>query len=241
MVTAAVLSAGFGTRLRPLQLGVPKPMAPLGGRPLLEYTLGLLRHHGFSQVAMNLLDRPAVITDFFGDVSWRGMRLHYLYESSLSGTAGAVRQMVGALEDGPIVVIYGDVLTDLDLTALLRRHRRTRVAATIVVHPLDDPRRRGVVHLGDGGAVVALEEKPAVARSPWANAGIYVLERRIVEMIGSGEQDFARDVFPDLISARQPIGSYVADSYLLDIGEPAAYRQAELDIREGRCTTYVDW
>ena len=239
---AVVLAAGEGRRLAPLGLEVPKPMAPLRDRPLLEYTLALLRHHGVSEVAINLYHLPEAIPAHFGDGNSAGMRLHYLRETWLSGSAGAVRQLRHFLDGEPFLVLYGDVLTDMNLTDFISFHRRRRPVATIAVGELDDPASRGVVDLSQGDWVRGFVEKPSSAFSPWANGGIYVLEPVVLDYISPNQVcDFGQDVFPRLLAAGLPISAYRVRGYLRDIGEPEQYFRAQTQLESGECLTYVDW
>jgi mannose-1-phosphate guanylyltransferase/phosphomannomutase len=238
---AIVLAAGEGRRLAPFVSGLPKPMAPLGGRPLLEYTLALLRHHGVQEVAINLHHLGDAIATHFGDGRRFGLRLHYLRERRLTGTAGAVRQLRGFLGAESFLVLYGDVLTDLDLTELAAFHRRHRSVATIALCALDDPSKRGVVQLARGDRVTGFVEKPRNWLTPWSNGGIYVLEAGVLEHIPANcEYDFGRDLFPRLLMKGLPIRAFRGRGYLRDIGEPQSYLQAERDLRRGECSTYVD-
>ena len=237
-----VLAAGEGRRLAPLGLSVPKPMALLQGRPLLEYTLALLRYHGVREVAINLFHLPHTIPAYFGDGDRMGVRLHYLRETSLSGSAGAVAQLRQFLGREPFLVLYGDVLTDLDLAEFIAFHRRRQPVATIAIAELDDLSSRGVVQLTEDGWVRRFIEKPRHPPSPWANGGIYVLEPSVLDYISPGRAcDFGHDIFPRLLADGLSIGAYPVPGYLRDIGEPEQYLQAQCDLQRGECVTYVDW
>jgi len=236
-----VLAAGEGRRLASLGLGVPKPMALLQGRPLLEHTLALLRHHGIREVAINLYQLPRIIPAYFGDGDRVGMRLHYLRETWLSGSAGAVGQLRRFLGREPFLVLYGDVLTDMDLADLMAFHRRRQPVATIAVAELDDLSSRGVVRLTEDGWVREFVEKPRHPPSPWANGGIYVLEPLVLDYVLPGRAcDFGRDLFPRLLAEGLPISAYCVPGYLRDIGEPEQYFRAQRDLQRGECVTYVD-
>ena len=244
-VKAVVLAAGEGRRLAHLGLGVPKPMAPLRSRPLLEYTLALLRHHGIHHVAINLYHLSEAIPAYFGDGSRMGLRLHYLRETWLSGTAGAVKQFSRFLDGEPFLVLYGDVLTDLDLADFTAFHRRQQPVATIAVAALDDPSSRGIVQLTEDNRVLDFTEKPHLPCSswvkPWANGGVYVLEPAVLDYVPLGQgYDFGRDVFPRLLAEGLPVSAYCVRSYLRDIGEPEQYFRAQGDLKRGECVTYVD-
>ena len=242
MTKALVLAAGEGTRLRPLTLDRPKPMVSLGDRPLLEHLIGLLRHHGITRVAINLHYKPEVIVQHFGDGTAHGVTITYSHEPNLLGSSGAAKRLEWFL-DGPFVVLYGDVLTDVNLGALIAVHRRRRALATIVLHEVPDPTRCGIAALGSDGRIVQFLEKPSseAVFSNLANAGIYVLDPEILRYIPIGvPSDFGRDVFPRLVAEGLPIfGEHVAGSYICDIGSFERYQQAQRDIQRGTVRIYA--
>ncbi|MFQ5343936.1 MAG: NDP-sugar synthase [Anaerolineae bacterium] len=230
-----ILAAGLGTRLHPLTLTCPKVMLPIGGRPLLEHTLDLLRRHGFRDVVINLHHLPESIRNCLGDGRQLGMQITYSFEPQLLGTAGAVKKMQAHLA-GPFVVIYGDVLTDLDLSAMFRTHHAKAGMATLGVYEVDDPWLRGIVDVDRDGRITRLVEKPArgEAFSHLANAGVYVLEPEALDYIPPDmSYDFARDLFPDLLTQGFRLYAYPITSYLVDIGSPEKYRQAQRDWAAG--------
>ena len=239
---AVVLAAGEGRRLESANLGVPKPMAPIGGRPLLEYTFALLRHYGVREIAINVCHMSEAITSHFGDGSSIGLVLFYLRESALSGTAGAIKQLAEFLGNDPFFVLYGDVLTDIDLSELAAFHERRSPIGTIAICELDSPANRGVVAINENEEIVGFVEKPSVAESSWANGGVYVLHPDILDFVPAGEVvDFGRDVFPSLLADDLTLSAYRVAGYLRDIGEPEQYRQAVVDFESGRFKSYVDW
>jgi len=235
-VKAMVLAAGEGTRLRPLTLNCPKPMLPLAGRPLLEYTLEWLRRHGIVNVAINLHHRPEAIIDHFGDGKAFDVRITYSLEETILGTAGGVRKLQSYF-DGTFVVVYGDVLTNLDLTALVGFHRHKEALATMTLYQVDNPWECGIVELDGEGRISRFVEKPPRERvfSRLANAGVYVLEPMALDFIPADSlYDFGRDLFPDLVVKGLPVYGYPIAEYLIDVGTPAKYRQAETDLLTGR-------
>jgi NDP-sugar pyrophosphorylase family protein len=241
MVRALVLAAGEGTRLRPYTLDRPKPMLPLGEQPLLAQLIGLLRHHGIRDIAINLHYRPAAIVEYFGDGSTFGVSLTYSYEERLLGSAGAARRLDWFLTD-TFFVLYGDVLTDLDLSRLLAEHRARRALATLAVYEVPDPARCGIVDTRPDGSVRGFVEKPAADQAPGnlANAGLYVLEPAVLDQIPPDRPcDFGQDLFPRLIEAGAPIVACSAPGYVLDIGSPERYAQAREDLRLGRCRPFL--
>ena len=234
---ALVLAAGEGTRLRPLTLNLPKAMVPVAGRPLLAHILAWLARYGIRDVAINLHHCPDVITDFFGDGSACGVRITYSYEERLLGTAGAARRLQHFLRDGPFVVAYGDVLTDLDLTALLAFHR-ARVAATpgaaatLALYRVPNPTEVGLVGLDATGRITRFLEKPRPEEvfTDLANAGVLVAEPAVLDAIPEGRfADFGLDVLPGLLAAGAPLYGWPIPegTYLLDIGSLEKYAQAQ--------------
>ncbi|MCL5026074.1 MAG: nucleotidyltransferase family protein [Chloroflexi bacterium] len=231
---AVVLAAGEGTRLRPLTLDQPKPMLPIAGHPLLEHTLALLRQHGIADVAVNLHHRPEVITEYFSGVS--EPHIVYSYEDHLLGTAGAAKKLSHFL-DTTFVLVYGDMLIDIDLSDLLAYHRSLSAALTIAVYPeVEDPARCGIVEVDATGRALSFVEKPPKPKSNLANGGIYAIEPEVLREISDGSADFGRDVFPALIARGIPVYVWRIPSYAyyLDIGSFERYEQACRDACEGR-------
>jgi NDP-sugar pyrophosphorylase family protein len=239
---ALILAAGEGTRLRPLTLDRPKPMLPVGGRPILEHLVLLLRDHGISEVAINLHYRPEVITRHFGDGADFRVEITYSHEPRLLGSAGAAKQLDWFLgTDGdPFLVLYGDVLADIDLHALIQTHRTNRSFGTLVLYEVEDPSRCGIVDVEPDGSIKRFVEKPApgTITGNLANAGIYVLEPEVLRHIPRGRMfDFGTDVFPALLAESYSLHGTRLDGYLLDIGSPERYQQAEADYAAGRFGT----
>ena len=240
---AMILAAGEGRRLRPFTLDNPKPLLPVAGVPLICYGLALLRQHGVREVVVNLHHNGHKIRDYLGDGSHLGMRVHYSHEETLLGTAGAVKRAAHVFDD-TFLVLYGDVLTDCDLTALVRFHRRHGGIATIALSEVAHPWEAGIVRLGEDCRVLDFVEKPPRGSVPWnlANGGIYVLERAVIDAIpATGPSDFGFDVFPRLVSDGQPVYGYMLppQTYLLDIGSPEKYRRATADVAAGRVRIVV--
>jgi len=197
---AMILAAGEGTRLRLLTKHCPKPMLPVGGRPLLEHLLKLLRSHGVKEVAINLHYRPEAVTSHFGDGSGLGMNIAYSHEEELLGTAGALRRMAPFLND-TFLVLCGDLLTDADFTSLVEFHRWRGAVATTALHRVEEPGRAGLVDAAPDGRILRFEEKPPRSRrfTNLACAGIYVFEPSVLAEIPEGRpSDLGRDLFPCL-------------------------------------------
>jgi mannose-1-phosphate guanylyltransferase len=236
-VKALILAAGKGTRLWPLALDRPKPMLPIGGRPVLEHLVALVRHYGVTEIAINLHYKPEVIVQHLGDGASFGVSITYSPEQRLLGSAGAAKQLEWFLTEA-FLLLYGDVLTDLDLAELVEQHRARRPLATIALYEAADPGRCGIAELAADRRVVRFVENPGpdAAFSNLANAGVYVLEPEILRFIPSGQPfDFGHDLFPVLVSQKLPVYGHKASGYVLDIGSPDRYAQAEADLLAGSC------
>jgi NDP-sugar pyrophosphorylase family protein len=233
---AMVLAAGRGARLRPLTDHCPKPMIPLGGKPLLEHVIALLAKHGFDQIALNLNHLPELIRAHFGDGSAWGVQLNYSHEEELLGTAGAVRQMAGFLDE-PFLVYYGDNLTNVDLGEFWQAHRCQGEVASMGLHREDDPCHSGIVRLDGRSRIVQFLEKPRpeqVFPDYQINCGIYALEPRIFDWIPlQGPCDFGADVFPRLLAAGQPLYGHPLRGRLLASDTPERYARAQAQIASG--------
>ncbi|MBK6313782.1 MAG: NDP-sugar synthase [Blastocatellia bacterium] len=234
---AVILAGGKATRMRPLTLHTPKPIVPIVGRPFLAYTLDMLRRAHVREVTLALSYQPQKIEDMFGDGSHSGVRLRYIVESLPLGTAGAVRNAREHI-DTRAIVLNGDILTDVNLTAVLTAHRESGAAATIVLAPVDNPRAYGVVETDETGRVTHFLEKPAADQelpTNNVNAGIYVIEPEVLTYMPAGETvTFEYDLFPALLEQGVHVQSFTAGGYWTDIGTPRRFLRANLDVLAGR-------
>jgi mannose-1-phosphate guanylyltransferase len=234
---AVVLVGGEGTRLRPLTLSAPKQMLPIVGVPMLERVLSNLAEHGVREAILSLGYLPGAFKEAYPDGRAAGIDLTYAVEPAPLDTAGAVRfaASYGGVDD-TFVVINGDVLTDLDLTALVDFHKARGAEGTIALHPVPDPSAFGVVPTDSDGRVTAFVEKPPRDEAPTneINAGTYVLEASVLQRIApTGRVSIERETFPAMVRD----GTLFAlsdDGYWLDTGTPAAYLQANQDLLMGR-------
>jgi NDP-sugar pyrophosphorylase family protein len=200
---AVVLAAGAGSRLGPLTADRPKPMLPVGGRPLLEHTVRQLAACGVRDIIVNLHHCPEAIPTHFGDGRAYGVRIKYSYEPVLLGTAGAVKQVAAFLAGEPFFVLYGDNLTTCDLGRLADTHRAGGAAATIALFWKDDVTPHSAVALEADDRIVGFVEKPAAEEAPshWIAAGVNVMEPAVLDHIPDGRpSDFGFDVFPRLVA-----------------------------------------
>jgi NDP-sugar pyrophosphorylase family protein len=233
---ALILAGGKGTRLRPLTLHTPKPIVPIANRPLLVYQLELLKRAEVRDVILSLSYQPQKIEDKLLDGTDHRVRISYMVETTPLGTAGAFRNAAGLIRE-TTVVLNGDVLTDIDLGAVLELHRRRDAAATIVLAPVPNPTEYGFVETDEAGRVKRFVEKPAPEEvtADTINAGIYVLEPRILDYIPEGEPFmFEYDIFPRLLEAGEAFYGYTWRGYWRDVGSAPSYLQANMDVLAGR-------
>jgi len=233
---AVILVGGEGTRLRPLTYGTPKPMVPLFGVPFLERTLARLRVAGVTEAILASGYMPQAIRDHFGDGASVGMKLTYVVEAEPLGTAGALRNVADRIT-GTFLVLNGDVLTSLDLGAMIAYHRAQGGVGTIHAIRVDDPSPFGCVVRDASGQVQAFVEKPAREDAPTdeINAGTYILEPVVLEAIPTGRAvSIERETFPLLLHRHERLYSYVTADYWLDVGRPSQYLQAHYDVLDGK-------
>jgi len=239
---AVILVGGEGTRLRPLTLETPKPVVPVVDRPFLLHQLDLLRTAGIREIVFSVAYRPEKIQAVFGDGSALGWTIHYAVEDEPLGTGGAVRNAQAFLDD-TTVVLNGDVLTDVDLPAVVEAHRRSAARATIVLTPVENPSAYGLVETDPGGRVRRFIEKPSPSEitTDRVNAGIYVLDSRALEAIPPGvNYSIERGFFPGLLSRGERVQSYDHRGYWIDIGTPEKYLQVHRDILRARFRVALD-
>src|ERR671914_1355916 len=236
---ALILAGGEGTRLRPLTSTVPKPVVPLVDRPFIAFMLDWLRAHGVNDIVMSCGHLASGVRNVLGDGSAYGIMLRYVEEPRPLGTGGALKYAASLLDDR-FLMLNGDVLTDIDLSAQLAQHERTGAQATLALTPVEDPSNYGLVRTGDGGEVSEFVEKPAPDQIDTRNisAGAYVLERRVLELLAADEPaSIERDVFPPLVG--KGLYGFVSDGYWLDIGTPERYLEGTFDILEGTVSSGV--
>jgi len=230
-----ILAAGEGTRLRPLTLNTPKVMLPIAGKPLLEYILDLLRFYSITEVAINLHHLPKVVMDWLGNGDKFGIRVTYSVEDPILGTAGALTKLRDFFDD-TFVVIYGDMLTNLNISSLVEFHQVKGALTTVTLFEVEDPSSYGIVEIDSEHRILRFMEKPepGTTSSNLANAGIYVLQAEVIDYIPSETfYDFGYDLFPALLSQGARLFGYVTTDCILDTGTMENYRRAERDLLEG--------
>jgi mannose-1-phosphate guanylyltransferase len=236
---ALILAGGEGTRLRPLTSTVPKPVVPLVDRPFIAFMLDWLRAHGIEEVVMSCGHLASGVRSVLGDGSAYGVRLRYVEEPRPLGTGGALK-LAESLLDERFLMLNGDVLTDIDLTAQLEQHERTGARATLALVAVDDPSAYGLVQTRDDGEVIEFIEKPSADEidTNSISAGAYVLEREVLDLLEAERPaSIEREVFPRLVG--NGLYGCLADAYWLDIGTPERYLTGTFDILEGTVTTGV--
>jgi mannose-1-phosphate guanylyltransferase len=232
-VRAVVLVGGEGTRLRPLTETVPKPLVDFLDRPFLHVVLDHLAAHGVTEAILSSPYLEETFAPFLASRAGTEPALTWITETEPLGTAGAIANARARL-DGPTFVLNGDILTDLDLTALLARHRETAAVATITLTHVEDARPYGLVTT-DGTRVLEFREKPSEAIPGEVNAGTYVLEPEALDGVPPGRSvSIEREVFPRLIAGGAVVSAFSSDAYWLDLGTPERYLQAHADALEGR-------
>jgi NDP-sugar pyrophosphorylase family protein len=239
---AMILAAGLGTRLRPLTEEISKPMVPIVNRPVMEHIVDLLSRHDFKDIYVNLHYYPDIITKHFMDGARWGVSITYSYEEELLGTAGGIKKLENELKGDTFLVISGDALTDIDLTGLMEFHKGHGAIATLVVTPVDDPSKYGVVITDDKNRIIGFQEKPSreEARSHLANSGIYVFEPEVMEMIPAGSfYDFGSQLFPRFLEENIDFYGYIHDDYWNDVGSFEEYKAGNFDALTGKVKVKV--
>jgi mannose-1-phosphate guanylyltransferase len=235
---AVVLVGGFGTRLRPLTLAIPKPMLPVVDRPIVEWVVGGLAAAGVDEVVLALGFKPDLFQEAYPDGTCAGVRLRYAVEPEPLDTAGAIRfAATWAGIDERFVVVNGDVLTDLDVPGLIAFHDARGAEATIALHRVDDPSMFGVVPTAPDGRVLAFVEKPPPGEAPTdlINAGTYVLEPSVLDRIPSDRRvSIERETFPAMVTGGCLYAADDGGVYWADTGTPLQYLQVMLDLIAGR-------
>jgi mannose-1-phosphate guanylyltransferase/phosphomannomutase len=229
---AVIMAGGEGTRLRPLTSNHPKPMIPLANRPMMEHIVQLLQRHGFDEIVVTVAFLANNIRNYFGDGSEFGVRMVYATEESPLGTAGSVRNAMDELDER-FLVISGDVLTDIDLSAIVAFHEERKALATIGLTAVDNPLEFGIVITNEDGTIERFLEKPGWGQvfSDTVNNGIFVLEPEIFDYIPDGRAvDFSGEVFPKLLEDRKPLYGFVCEGYWEDVGTLEAYMSAHKDV-----------
>lgn len=232
---AVILAGGEGSRLRPLTCNLPKPMARICGKPLLEYILELLNRNNIEECVITLKYLPQIIKEHFWGGKYHNLKLRFTEETEPLGTAGAAK--LAADFNEPFLVMSGDGVCDFELTKIIEYHKSCNADATIVATQVEDPREYGLLHMEADGKVLGFIEKPGwnQATTNWANTGIYIIEPQCLQLIPDNTRfDFAKDLFPAMLNKGLRINGYRAEGYWCDVGDIKAYLQCQKDMLGGK-------
>ncbi len=233
---AVIMAGGEGSRLRPLTCGLPKPMVPVMNRPVMEYSIELLKTHGIDEIGVTLQYLPECIMTHFDDGKQWDVNLRYYIEETPLGTAGSVKNADEFL-DQTFIVISGDALTDIDLQDAIQFHKERGAIATLVTKRVSIPLEYGVIITDKEERITQFLEKPSWSQvfSDTVNTGIYILEPEVLDYFPKGKNfDFSKDLFPILLKEGKPMFGYVTDDYWCDIGDINQYLQAHYDVLDGK-------
>ena len=237
MVKAVIMAGGQGRRLKAVSGETPKPMVPLLGRPMLEHILILLEKEGFEDICITLRYRADEIKEYFGDGEKFGVKLRYSTEDEPMGTAGGVKKCRDFYGNEDFLVISGDAACDFRLHELMAKHKREKAAVTMALHKNSTPLSYGLTVTDGNGIVRSFIEKPDWTRvvSDMVNTGIYIISPRVMELVPDDrEYDFAKELFPLLLSRGEKIVGVAMDGYWCDVGSPLSYYRCCVDALEGQ-------
>lgn len=237
MNKAVIMAGGFGTRLRPLTMAIPKPMVPIVNQPIMEHIVQLLKHYNVNEIVSVLYYYPDVITSHFEDGSNFGLTMKYVLAQADYGTAGAVKNAYEHLEKDRFIIISGDVLTDFDISKAVKFHEEKQAKATIMLTRVPSPLQYGIVMTDEDDRIVRFLEKPSWGQvfSDTINTGIYILEPEVLDLIPYQQEfDFSKDLFPLMLEKGMPLYGYIADGYWRDVGNLNEYQQGQTDALKGK-------
>jgi len=243
---AIILCAGKGERLKPLTENIPKPMVDINNKPVLEYFILLCKKHRINEIAINTSYIPEKIKNYFGDGSKFGVKIKYSFEPKLLGTAGALNNFRDFLTE-TFFVIYGDNLTNLNLSKMLRYHRDKKAVATLYIYRekmINEKTSIGCVVIDENNKIMEIienpnkKEKKRIKKIPekrkFINAGIYIFEPEVLQLIQKGYSNFSYDIFPKMLELNKPLYGYQEDCYFKEIGQMLRYSKAKQDIESGK-------
>lgn len=229
---AVILCAGLGTRLRPITNTIPKVMVPIGGKPLLQHHIEWLVGYGIHDIGINLFHLPKVITEFLGDGSRFGARVHYSHQQTLSETASGFNKFKDFVGDDVCLVVYGDNFFILDIEDFHAFHQKKGGIASIALKKWENPESKGIVGLDNENRILWFKEKPQSHEitTNIGNAGIYMVQPEIFSHIPNDrDYDFGKDIFPDILEKGMTICGYHLSNYHIDIGTPESLDKARND------------
>jgi len=229
---AIIMAGGFGTRLRPLTINIPKPMAPVGNLPIMQHVVSLLKKHNITEVTSILYFQGDKIKDYFNDGSQFGINMNYIRPDDDFGTAGAVRIALEKSSE-PVLIISGDVVTDFNLSEAIEWHKSKKAEATILLTRIENPLAYGIVITGSDGKIERFLEKPSwgEAFSDTINTGIYILEPSAIELIPMKQNfDFSQDLYPKMLKKQMGLYGKIMTGYWRDIGNIDEYQKVHVDL-----------
>lgn len=233
---AIILVGGQGTRMRPLTDHLPKNIVPLCGVPFLTYQIEFLKKAGIKEIVFSLGYRPTDIQKVYGDGRRLKVKIHYVVEKEPLGTGGAVKNAEKFAKGSPVVVLNGDILTDIPLKKMIAYHHKSKNTATLGLVRVEDPTIYGLVLLNKQGQITRFLEKPAPEEvvTDTINAGVYVFEPRVFRLLPEGENySSERGLFPALLTIKERFGGFVWKGYWQDIGTPRKYLTTHWDVLDG--------
>ncbi len=241
-MTGVILAGGFGTRLRPLTINIPKPMVPIANKPILHHIIKLLKKNGIKDLIIILYHQPELIKDYFKDGEKFGVNIKYIISDEDLGTCGATALAKEYLKDD-FLVISGDILTDFNLSEIINFHLKKKSIATITLTRVSNPLQYGIVITTEDGKIVRFLEKPSWGEvfSDTINTGIYILNPKIFSFIPEKKEfDFSKNLFPLLLKKELPIFGYISSGYWKDIGNVKEYKIAHEDIIKGQVDIEIE-
>jgi len=233
---AVILVGGEGTRLRPLTYDLPKPMAPILGKPYLEHLIDLLKKSGVKEIIFATCFKYDIIHDYFKDGADFGVKLFYEIENEPLGTAGAVKNVEKHIT-GPFLVFNGDVMIDMDVRKLIEFHKKQKGIGCLTLTKVEDPTRYGIVETNEDKSVKRFIEKPSKEEvtTNYINAGLYILEKRALDLMKPGiNYSFEKQIFPQILGSSEKLYAFSNGGYWIDIGKPESYKEVQFDILAGK-------
>jgi len=241
---AIIMAGGEGTRLRPLTVHRPKPLVPVGGKPIMLHIIELLKKHGFEEAIATVHYLADEIEGYFGDGQEFGFSLRYSVEDIPLGTAGSVKKAAETFNvNETLLVLSGDSLTDIDLSEAIAFHKDRGALVTIILSRVSNPLEYGVVIVDETGRIQRFLEKPSgdEAFSDTVNTGIYIIEPEVLSYIGNQQfVDFSQNLFPKLLQEGKPLYGFISNGYWCDVGNHTTYMEANFDILYGKVSVILD-
>ncbi|GIW22744.1 MAG: hypothetical protein KatS3mg068_1751 [Candidatus Sericytochromatia bacterium] len=234
---AIIIAGGSGTRLRPLTYNLPKPIIPFFDKPFLIYQLEYLKKYGINEVIVNTHYLHTTIKYILKDGSDLGIKIFYSYEEKPMGTAGAVKLAESYFDNEPLIILNGDVLTDINLSEIISYHNKNKSDITIALTKVKDPTAFGLVFTNENGRIEKFLEKPSYDEAiiNTVNAGIYIINPEYFKLVPKNEPySFERGLFPLMLNLEKNLYGYISNSYWIDIGTPDKYIQAHHDTLIGK-------